>query len=260
MKFQSLFSGSKGNCSVLQAGNSKILVDCGFSAATIENALKSNGVCPEGINAVFVTHEHSDHIGGLSSFCARHKNVEVFVHESSEFYIQKILPSGSKLNTFNGNTFDYNGLTVSTYDCDHDSAHCSGFKFLHDGVSVAVVTDLGRATEGLFDFVKGCSLLLLESNHDEKMLAGGSYPFPLKKRIASSCGHLSNRQAGEILQRLPELEVRNVWLGHLSLKNNTPEIAFQSAVTALKEKQITEGQDIFVSIVGQFAASKIFGN
>ena len=257
MNFQTLFSGSRGNCALLRYGKSNILIDCGVNAATAENALKSVGVYAGDIDAVFVTHEHTDHISGLGCFCVRH-GADVFVHEDCAGEAEKHLPARHKINTFNGSSFEYGGLTVSTYDCEHDSAHCSGFKFTGGVSSVAVVTDLGRATDALFAFVQGCDLLLLESNHDDVMLAGGSYPMSLKKRIAGAYGHLSNRQAGEILQRLPELNVRHVWLGHLSLNNNTPEIAFQSAVNALKEKDMVEGRDIFVGVVGQYRPSGIF--
>ena len=257
MKFRTLFSGSKGNCALLEVDSKKVLIDCGGSILQITRALKENGVQISEIDAVFITHEHYDHISALQALCLN-SNIKVFSHEKSACMLEEKITDRQNLHTFSSNELDFCGTQVETYDCYHDSAHCVGYKFTSKSKSIATVTDLGCVTDRLLAFVKNCELVLLESNHDEMMLRNCNYPNVVKERILGNFGHLSNAQAGKVLIQLPELNVKNVWLAHISLNSNTPEIAFDSALRLCKEAKITEGKDIKINVVEQYAQSGVF--
>ena len=257
MKFRTLFSGSKGNCALLEIDSKKILVDCGGSMSRIVRALKENSVSVSDIDAIFITHEHHDHVSSLRMLCANSK-IKIFSHEKSACMLEGKILAGQNLITFNSNELDFYGTQIETYDCYHDSAHCVGYKFTSENKSIATITDLGCVTDKLLTFVKNCELILLESNHDEMMLKSCDYPNVVKERILGNFGHLSNVQAGKIIVQLPAHNVRNVWLGHISLNSNTPEVAFDSAFKCCKEARITEGKDIKINVVGQYAQSGVF--
>ncbi|MEG1706005.1 MAG: MBL fold metallo-hydrolase, partial [Clostridia bacterium] len=197
MKFTSLFSGSSGNCSLIESKDSKILLDVGVSYTKIKKVLHEVNLTPTDIDAVFITHEHSDHISGLSRWLLYNSARPVFVHERGyEALSQKT--QWKSYSVFN-KEFVFRDIRVSTYECCHDSAYCCGYRFFDTTGDIAVVTDTGVATMALVDFVRGARTVMLESNYDAELLLEGNYPYMLKQRIMSEHGHLSNEQNSQIV-------------------------------------------------------------
>lgn len=237
-----LFSGSKGNCALLTTNNTKILIDCGTSYKALTKALKSVNVSPKQINAVFITHSHSDHIAGLFNFVKYNASTEVFVHKKG--YGELYGKTFWQANTFEEN-FLYRDISVSFFPCSHDASCCVGYAFKAENKLICYVTDTGCVSENLINFVKGCDSLVIESNHDYRMLAEGNYPFYLKKRIESSMGHLSNEQTASLIQAILGYGTTKILLAHLSENNNNPNLALKCACSAAEKTGVKV--DIFVA-------------
>ena len=249
IKISPLFSGSKGNCTLIQSDNANILLDLGYGYKQILSALARRNLTPSDIDGIVITHEHSDHICALQ-YWARRYNTSVFVPNLIADYVSAYAYCGA-VTPVNGG-FAVKDIDIAQYECSHDSRCCYGYRFTSDGQSVASVTDTGKACGELAEFLAPCTTVQLESNHDEDMLFNGRYPYFLKRRIASDFGHLSNRQAAEILTELVGGNVKNIILAHLSEQNNTKELAFNSAVKVLKEKGLVEGRDVSVFVADQY--------
>lgn len=257
MKFCSLTSGSKGNCSLIISEQSKILVDCGINLNTLEKFLAEENISADKIDAIFVTHEHNDHIFGLDAFCKKYRP-RVFVHKKGFLELAKKLYWTNHLLTPFEEDFRFKDLSVSTFVCSHDSSYCVGYRFDDGKNAVAQITDIGEVDDKIVDFCKNCRLVLLESNHDEFMLSNGDYPYLLKKRIAGRFGHLSNEKAAQTAVKFCSCGVRRLLLGHLSQNNNTPETAFFTACNELEKNGLQEGKDIKINVVKQFEKSEVF--
>ena len=257
MKFQTLCSGSKGNCALLVSEKAKILIDIGMPLSVLEKDLMAFGIRPEKIDAVFITHEHSDHISGLEAFSKKYDK-QVFVHKNGFLTLAKKSYYANHKITHFDKPFVFKDLTVSTFECSHDSSYCCGYKFDDGKTAVATLTDLGVADSTVIDFVTGCKLVLLESNHDEQMLQNGDYPPILKRRVGGIKGHLSNAQASRLAVQMQKVGVKRLLLGHLSQNNNAPEIAFYETVSLLKKHNLREGVDIIVDVVTQDKKSEVY--
>lgn len=239
-----LFSGSSGNSIYIGGRNGGILVDIGVSAKRCAAALRNIGVDPDGIKAVLVTHEHSDHVAGVRVFASRHK-VPVFATPAT---LEELRFSGIANNTVNSyeinSVLDLGDIYVSAFHNSHDAVDCVGYRVeLSDGRTVSVCTDTGYVTDDAKKAVSGSDLVFLESNHEISMLQNGAYPYPLKQRILSDKGHLSNAAADMFAKDLIESGTTRLVLAHLSRENNVPEIAQLSAVSALGEIGAKEGED-----------------
>lgn len=258
MKFVTLFSGSKGNMSLVFTPQTKILIDCGVSYCTAKKSLFQLGVDIDDVDAVLITHEHFDHIAGLPKFLEHNKKAKVYVHERGTVALeQRIAPDPARLNLF-CSPFDVGDFRVDFYVCSHDSAFCCGFKLTESsGRGIAAITDTGVVNGEFLGFVNDCDAVVLESNYDETMLRAGRYPAPLKRRIMSESGHLSNAQASELLVKLAASRVRTVVLAHLSEENNSAEIAFARAVQTLSSRGFREGIDLRVLVAKQFSRSEV---
>lgn len=239
-----LFSGSSGNSIYIGNNGGGILVDIGVSAKKCEYALNGVGVSPDSIKAVFVTHEHHDHISGVRVFAARHK-IPVFASPET---LEEMRFTGIVNNTVSSyeitNVLDFNGIIAETFQNSHDSVCCIGYKFtMPDGRTISVCTDTGYITDDAKKVLAGTDLIFLESNHEISMLENGAYPYHLKKRILSSRGHLSNFAASEFAKELLKSGTTRFVLSHLSRENNVPEIARQTTVSALSEVGAKENND-----------------
>lgn len=239
-----LFSGSSGNSIYIGGKNSGILVDIGVSAKRCSAALWDIGVDPASIRAVFVTHEHTDHVAGLRVFASRHK-VPVFASPATleELRFCGIANNQVESHELTG-VLDLGDMYVSAFHNSHDSADCVGYCVeMSDGRRISVCTDTGYVTDDAKKSVSGSDLVFLESNHEVSMLQNGAYPYPLKQRILSDKGHLSNAAADAFAKELVQAGATRIVLSHLSRDNNVPEIARLSAVSALLDMGAKENED-----------------
>lgn len=251
MKFTALYSGSKGNSYLVQSKESTILVDCGFTLPYLDSVLSSLRLTVQNIDAVFVTHEHYDHINALpqiNTFC---KHTQIFAHElGAKAVCDKIF--SSYIRTI-PDSITFRDLAVDTIRCSHDSEYCCGYRFYDGKSAVGLISDTGVVPNGAAEFLSQCNTVLLESNHDEALLLNGDYPYVLKRRILSEKGHLSNAQCRKLLSEIIKKStvLKNVVLGHLSQNNNLPELAFSEVAEAFKENGLAEGRDVKLLIASQ---------
>lgn len=282
MRVVSLGSGSSGNALLVEAGpngRTKLLVDAGFSERILRERLRSVGVPISQIQGILVTHEHSDHILGLSTIIKRYAT-PVVADTRTLAAIEQILAAGmlrSESGTLvsletetgtdsierlfvgdmsNGHSVSDNSidLTIGThymlgdievvsFPVSHDAVAPCGYLLSAGGCRVCIVTDSGEVTPTMVEAMNQADLLILESNHDRERLLRGPYPYALKQRILSSTGHLSNDQAAEaVLHTWRTDAVRWLWLSHLSRTNNTPKIALQSMRSRIQEARANLGQ------------------
>lgn len=232
MHFSVLSSGSKANCTFIEAASTRILIDCGLSARQTEKRLHELGIAADSLDAIIITHEHSDHIYGVPAMSRKHK-LPVFANKGTAAHITG--PYGLELFT-TGESFWIGGLKISPFSIVHDATDPVGFTIQAEGIKYGQATDLGRITPLVRDALTQCQALLLESNHDQTMLRECSYPWVLKQRISSSHGHLSNDTAGAFLSDLMHSDLTHVVLGHLSENSNTPECALETVNSYLRER------------------------
>jgi len=233
MRFSVLASGSGGNACYVETANSKIMIDAGLSCREIIRRLHLIDVKPKGLDALVVTHEHSDHIRGAGPL-ARRFDIPVYINNPTLKKGQKILGNLSRPVTYNpGQTMTVNDLFIETFTKCHDAVDPIGLIISSDGLRLGLITDVGRSTRLVEDRLKGCQALIIEFNHDLGMLEEGPYPLDLKRRIKGPEGHLSNQQAGELLKKVFHEDLRLVVLAHLSEVNNMPEKALQEAKATL---------------------------
>ena len=229
MKVVTLASGSKGNCTYLETTEAKILIDAGITVKQIELRLNLIGVKPDEIDAILITHEHSDHIKGVGLFARKHKT-DVYAHN----YLFSVIQNKTGLTTNEGlkffeSDFFIKDLTISSFEVPHDATHCVGYNFLNEGKKISIATDLGHTNSRIIEQLKDSTLVILEANYEEELLVANSkYPPYLKNRIRGSRGHLSNLQAVDVIAELVNYNVKQIVLAHLSEENNAPEVAFNS--------------------------------
>lgn len=236
MKFAVLSSGSKGNSTLIQTKNTKILIDLGVTKSYTEEKLKELNVDPNEIKAVLITHTHTDHIDGLKVFLKKYKPV---------LYVNKII--FSLLNEYitdfdyvlyENSTFMIDDIKVNVIKTSHDVKGSVGFILSSDDKSLVYITDTGYINNKYFDLLRNHNLYILESNHDVKMLMEGKYPYYLKKRILGDKGHLSNEDCAYYLSQFVGKKTKNIVLAHLSDDNNTYEKALECTKCKLKKKDI----------------------
>lgn len=249
LKISPLFSGSRGNCTLVQSDKFNILLDAGYHYKQIVTRLAELGVSLADINAIVLTHEHSDHISALP-YLTRGLQAQVYAPQA----ICDVVMQRTYCSQVTGISacFTLDDIVIDVYQCSHDSIDCVGYKFTYNGESVASVTDTGCTDDKLIEFLSPCKGILIESNHDVDMLQNGTYPYMLKKRILSDYGHLSNNQTAQVIAMLKGSNVRHIVLAHLSEQNNTKEIAFNSAVKALNSVGLTEGKDVKLYVADQY--------
>ena len=239
-----LFSGSDGNSTLISSGGTNILVDTGVSFKRLKAALEENGFAPSDISAVFVTHEHTDHISGLKAFL---KNTNALLCGSADTLntlIKKgVVPEGALAETVEGQKTIHN-INVSRFATSHDCLGSSGYVIeTSDGKKAAVCTDLGYISEEVKASLIGCDTVLIESNHDVTMLQKGPYPPQLKMRILSDKGHISNNTCAAILPELLKSGTKRIILGHISKNNNIPMLALNTARGSLLSIGAKENED-----------------
>ena len=232
MKLMSIASGSSGNCIYVGNDNTHILIDDGISKKRIEEGLNSIDLSLSDVNGILVTHEHSDHIKSLGVILRKH-DIPVY---SSKGTIGAILSEGkigsvdhSLFNCVNADEdFDINDISINPFNIYHDAAEPFAFRLEDDRSKVAVATDMGCYNDYIVSNLKNLNAIVLEANHDIRMLQTGSYPYYLKQRILGNRGHLCNEACGRLLDEILNPNMERVFLGHLSHENNYPELAYES--------------------------------
>lgn len=233
-----LSSGSAGNCTYIGDGHAGVLVDCGLSTRQVRTRLEAVGLADARVDAVLITHEHTDHVGAarvLSDTLRKRQGQAVPFYMTRGTY--EALRPGTHPQGFEaiepGKPFHVRHFEVEAFTVPHDAADPVCYRVRVGGTAVGVVTDLGRPTSLIENLVRSLSVAVLEFNHDLDMLLQGSYPWPTKQRIRSSHGHLSNEQGAELLERGLTPQLQHVVLAHLSKENNRPEKALASAARAI---------------------------
>lgn len=245
MRYCSLFSGSSGNCTYIATGNSGVLVDTGVSAKRIQQALSAREIDPKSIKAVLVTHEHTDHVSGLRVLSKRYGWPVLASEGTLDALAQKgCVDADARLYTLSADKpVAIGDLLVTPFWTPHDSRASMGFRFDADDRSMAVATDMGYIMPEVLDVLRGCNLVHIESNHDPLILREGPYPYPLKMRILSDRGHLSNDACAAVLPELVRTGTTRIALAHLSQHNNTPQLAESTARNALATQGACVGSD-----------------
>ena len=235
--FAPLFSGSSGNALYVERDGTRLLVDAGLPGKRVAAELEKAGASIEDVQAIFVTHEHMDHIAGVGVL-ARRWGMPVYATEPTwETMAEKIgrVKPEQRRIVSPGEPIEFGCLRVTPFSIPHDAACPVGYTFTDGRRKLSVATDIGCLREDWLEAVEGSDLLLLESNHDVDMLRAGRYPYELKMRILGQTGHLSNDDAGIAAARLCRRGVKQILLGHLSHENNFPELAWESVACRLRE-------------------------
>jgi len=258
-RFCTLFSGSSGNCTYIGGAAGGILIDAGSNAKQIRLALETAGIPLDSIKAIFVTHEHTDHISGLRVFAAREKTA-VYCSAGT---LSALEDSNAWTGNVNAGVIDYGGIEtagmlITPFYTAHDCRQSNGYVIkTADGRRIAVATDLGHVGGEVRGALRGCDLVMLESNHDVGMLRNGGYPYHLKRRIMSSTGHLSNEACAAELPELVRSGTTRIVLAHLSRENNHPDLALQESRYTLQQSGMTEDIDYIIRVAPRTSPDKM---
>jgi len=250
--FCPLASGSKGNCIYLGTDETKILIDAGLSARAISERLAQIHVSLDDIDAILITHEHTDHVKGLQQLACR-KQIPVFANSDTAKAIYGLLGECPRFKIFStGETFEFGGLEIHPFSIQHDTLDPVAFTIKIDQLKLGFCTDLGFVTTLVKSALKDCDYLYLEANHQPSMVHASARPMIYKQRVLSRQGHLSNEECAQLLREVFHEELKHVHLAHLSSECNSPQLAIDIVSKALQEI----GQRVDLSIAYQDQVSK----
>lgn len=236
-----LSSGSCGNATLLTSGEDSVLVDAGISCRELEHRMSFFGIEPTQVEAVVLTHEHTDHVRGAKRFCLDHS---IPVHATRGTLALTPLEGVTKHMFSHNNPFYLGNFRFEPFKVRHFAAEPVSFAVRTGSLKIGLASDLGSVTPGVVEALRGASLLLIEANYDEKMLMTGSYPEFLKRTIKGSNGHLSNLDAGVLSSKTASELTRRIVLVHLSKENNTPEKAKETVEGVLKKARISSPVEV----------------
>lgn len=262
MRMASIASGSSGNCIYIGSDNTHILVDAGISNKRIQQGLGELGLTGKDIKGILITHEHSDHVKGLGVL-ARKYQIPIYgtVETLEEIFASERLGEidSSLLTSISPDQeFVLGDLTVKPFKVNHDAANPVAYRVEKGSKSVAVATDMGHYNSYIVHHLQGLDALLLESNHDVRMVETGPYPYYLKRRILSDYGHLSNENAGRLLSHVLHDKLKKVLLGHLSKENNYVDLAYETVKAEIDMGDCPYGSsDFSISVAGRDCNSEI---
>jgi len=240
LRFTVLGSGSTGNATIVRGNGHTIMVDAGLSMKRLEVLMQDQGIAGHEIDALFVTHEHSDHIKGLGAFARKHQ-LPIYANEATWHAMERhvgTIADEKKIKIETGEEICFGSMKVQSYPISHDAAEPVGYCFVQDGEKLSLATDLGYVSDRVRDQIIDSDVLVLESNHDTEMLRMGRYPWNIKRRILSDIGHLSNVAAGEALLELMTDRTKRVYLAHLSLDHNQIDLAMLTVNSILENNGI----------------------
>lgn len=250
LKLCTLASGSNGNCTYITDGETHILIDAGISARAITTELAALGITPQELDAILITHEHTDHVRGLETLSKKCCQLKLYATSStaSEIALKKPVLSDRFSFLSRGGTFNIGDIEVSFFYTPHDTPESVGYRINAGGKILVTATDLGHVPEHILECMSDADILLVEANYDDKRLRYGCYPEFLKQRISSKRGHLSNAECASCVCQAVKSGTRHVMLSHLSAENNTPETAYTTVHTKLTESGIIPGVDMMLDV------------
>jgi Metal-dependent hydrolases of the beta-lactamase superfamily I len=261
-RFLSLASGSSGNCYYLGVDNYGILIDAGIGIRSIKKILKENGIGLDQIMAVFITHDHADHIRAVGSLGEKYGipvYATVLVHagmDSSRYVDEKLVTSRRVIEK--EQTVYVKDFKITAFDVPHDASDCVGYLIDYNHHKLVLATDVGHINEKVAEYVRIANHLAIEANYDKEMLLRGNYPAFLKDRIMNGTGHLCNSETAEFLADNFDLHLKNIWLCHLSKDNNHPELAYKTVEMAMGQYGIRIGKDVNVFALKRSFPSEVF--
>ncbi len=256
-KFCNLYSGSSGNCSFVGTDNINILIDCGESQKKISDALESIGKSINKIDAIIVTHEHSDHVKNLGAISKKY-NIPVYANEKTfeNMPEQTSLIDEKNKKIFNTDDhFEIGDLKIYPFHIPHDAAEPCGYNIYNDDKKISIATDIGHMDNNILKKLEESQFLLLESNYEPEILKYAKYPYYLKQRIAGPNGHLSNQEAGLTITKLVYSGVNNIMLGHLSKQTNFPELAYKTVMEEIIKSKINS--ELSLNVASRLKPSKV---
>ncbi len=233
LRFASLGSGSEGNALIVECAGSRLMMDCGFGLGETETRLSRLGLTPDQLDAIVVTHEHSDHIGGVARFARKHQIPVWLTHGTAAMWREGSMPSPLVHYVDPHQNFAVGAIEVRPYTVPHDAREPVQYVFSDGAVKLGVLTDTGSLTAHIAESLNACEALVLECNHDLEMLMRGPYPANLKKRVSGKFGHLDNATAAELLSIIDCSKLKHILAAHLSQQNNLPELAQAALAGAL---------------------------
>lgn len=257
MKFTSLSSGSSGNSLLIETDKTRILIDAGFTGKRLETLIKEAGVLPDTIDAILVTHEHNDHIKG-AGIMSRRFNIPIIANEETWIaMIKKIGPIKDNNILVFKNDYDFTlkDLDIHPFSTFHDAANSCGFAVNYKKNKISIMTDTGTVNERMKKQLLGSDVIFIESNHDPIMLMNGPYSPALKRRVASTKGHLSNLDCAYTLEEILSGNGEKVILAHLSGENNTADIAIDTVSNHLMDLGLDLKRDISLNVADRNAVS-----
>jgi phosphoribosyl 1,2-cyclic phosphodiesterase len=235
MRFASLGSGSAGNALVLEINQTRLMLDCGFSVKETLTRLARLNLQPTELAGIVITHEHDDHAGGAFKFAAKY-NIPLWLTYGTLKMSARYIPTQHKLqlNVVDSHSeFSIGDIQVQPFPVPHDAREPMQCVFSDGNFKLGVLTDVGRTTPHITEKLSGCKALVLECNHDASMLNTGPYSWALKKRVGGDLGHLENLDSANLLSKLDNSKLQHILAAHLSVKNNTPELARASLANVL---------------------------
>ena len=258
LKFCSLYSGSSGNCQYIKTQNATIIVDAGLSGKRIQQEIVNIGEDPKKIDAIFITHEHIDHIQG-AGIMSRRLDIPIYANEKTWEAMSSCI---GDVKSHNIKILDectqIGDLTIKPFDISHDAVHPVGYNIFYENKKISLVTDTGCANGTITSSITDSDLLLVESNHDEDLVIIGPYPWPLKRRVLGELGHMSNEAAGCLIAEVVKKGTEIVLLGHLSKENNFPELAYKTVESILLEGSIDVNPGVCLDLTYRDRSSKVY--
>jgi len=258
LKFCSLYSGSSGNCQFVKTEKTTILVDAGLSGKKIQQEMIKIGEDPNKIDAIFITHEHLDHVQGVG-ILSRRFDIPIYANEKTWEAMNATIGDVKSHNIrIMSEDVEVGDIFMQSFDISHDAVNPVGYNIYYKNKKISIVTDTGCINENIINSITDADLLLVESNHDEDMVLIGPYPWALKRRVLGEFGHMSNDTAGNLITKAIKKGTEIVLLGHLSKENNFPQLAYKTVENILKENGIDVNPGVCLDMTYRDRSSNIY--